>query len=128
MKTSFFVLCFVLASATSEDASAVYTSVEGLVDTLKGFMVSLRDCGCNMDGSEDKLCDDAGQCNCKCNVQGEKCDSCVDGFFGFPACQGIKAISSLKTTMRLVSWWFSALKEPKIIKYIVAINARISLD
>ena len=89
MKTSFLVICLVLASATSEDANAVYTSVEGLVDTLKGFMVTLRDCGCNMDGSEDKLCDDAGQCNCKCNVQGEKCDSCMDGFFGFPACQGI---------------------------------------
>ena len=91
MKTSFLVLCLVLASATSEDANAVYTSVEGLVDTLKGFMVTLRDCGCNMDGSEDKLCDDAGQCECKPNFMGSKCNRCAIGYYDFKnGCKGTK--------------------------------------
>ena len=72
-------------------------------------------CGCNEDGSVNEECNESGQCQCKenvvgvkcdscspghlnnfpgckdCkeNVVGEKCDVCSPGYFGFPECQGM---------------------------------------
>uniref|UniRef100_A0A8C1VMQ1 Laminin, beta 4 n=1 Tax=Cyprinus carpio TaxID=7962 RepID=A0A8C1VMQ1_CYPCA len=42
-------------------------------------------CECNPDGSVDRgLCDPVtGQCVCKQNVEGERCDRCKSGFYGF---------------------------------------------
>ena len=48
-------------------------------------------CECNLKGCEDEKdwCNpDSGQCDCKCNVQGLKCDECVDGYYEFPTCHG----------------------------------------
>jgi len=50
------------------------------------------DCDCNLQGirnaSTDLACDQSnGQCKCRENVTGQKCDQCAPGFYGFPNCQ-----------------------------------------
>ncbi len=43
-----------------------------------------RPCDCHNTGSESTLCDKySGQCACKKNVNGRKCDRCDPGTFGF---------------------------------------------
>ena len=45
---------------------------------------------CNAEGSENNLCNvDSGHCYCKPNIGGDNCEKCIDGFFGFPTCQGL---------------------------------------
>ena len=47
-------------------------------------------CQCNAEGAVNNACADGeGQCTCKPNITGDKCDKCAPGFFGFPNCQGI---------------------------------------
>ena len=47
-------------------------------------------CACETRGTVGNVdtCDDNGACNCKANVDGEKCDTCSAGFYNFPACTG----------------------------------------
>ena len=45
-----------------------------------------------MEGSEDNTCDENGQCNCKCNIKGVKCDECNSEYYGFPECHGKRYI------------------------------------
>ena len=46
-------------------------------------------CSCDANGSNGDTCDnDSGNCSCKLNISGKKCDQCVDGLYGFPKCQG----------------------------------------
>ena len=53
--------------------------------TYFSFFFNL-DCNCDPNGSEDLTCDaETGQCHCKCNVIGDKCDTCASGFHNFPA-------------------------------------------
>ena len=40
-------------------------------------------CGCGLAGSVNKSCDQSsGQCNCRDNVGGVKCDTCLAGYLG----------------------------------------------
>merc|ERR1719457_407351 len=42
------------------------------------------DCGCDEHGSLSKICDPwNGQCQCRPNVMGRKCDTCAPGSYGF---------------------------------------------
>uniref|UniRef100_A0A8C6ZTL4 Laminin subunit alpha 3 n=1 Tax=Nothoprocta perdicaria TaxID=30464 RepID=A0A8C6ZTL4_NOTPE len=42
-------------------------------------------CSCNLEHSEG--CEEgSGRCYCKQNFQGESCEQCADGFYGFPSC------------------------------------------
>ncbi|XP_046390071.1 laminin subunit alpha-like [Ischnura elegans] len=44
-------------------------------------------CECNIEGSENAHCEKfGGQCACKPNVIGRKCDQCRIGYYGFPEC------------------------------------------
>ena len=59
------------------------------------YLISFIECNCDRDGSLGGNCDDAGKCTCKTGIDGvfqgfsgEKCDACVEGFYGFPYCQG----------------------------------------
>ena len=45
-------------------------------------------CNCNTQGSFGNTCNDNGECSCKANVINDKCNTCADGFFNFPTCQG----------------------------------------
>ena len=41
-------------------------------------------CNCDPQGSESAICDDwGGQCVCKPNVIGRRCDRCAPGTYGF---------------------------------------------
>ena len=33
---------------------------------------------------------ETGQCSCKCNVEGTKCDKCKPSFYGFPKTEGME--------------------------------------
>ncbi|KAL3275284.1 hypothetical protein HHI36_020052 [Cryptolaemus montrouzieri] len=47
-----------------------------------------RPCQCNFDGSTSFTCDKfGGQCPCKNNVIGRKCEACKTGYYGFPDCK-----------------------------------------
>ena len=51
-------------------------------------------CMCNPDGSENNLCNvDTGHCYCKRSIEGDNCDKCIEGNFGFPNCQGTFSLS-----------------------------------
>lgn len=42
------------------------------------------ECGCDPTGSKSAICDSlGGQCTCKLNVVGRKCDECAPGTYGF---------------------------------------------
>ena len=45
-----------------------------------------KECDCNQDGSEG--CMDDGNCICKENIIGVKCDYCKEGTYDFPNCLG----------------------------------------
>ena len=48
----------------------------------------LKGCSCHSDGS-DGACDVTGKCTCKNeNIAGDKCDTCVENYYGFPTCDG----------------------------------------
>ena len=46
------------------------------------------DCNCNEQGSKDGQCNADDNCNCKDNITGDNCDTCVTEFYGFPHCKG----------------------------------------
>ena len=51
--------------------------------------MTLPECACNKDGSIDSTCDiTSGHCSCIDNVGGDKCDTCHNGWYDFPSCQG----------------------------------------
>ena len=48
----------------------------------------MTECGCITAGTDDDpTCDASGQCNCKDNIGGEKCNECIGGYYGFPDCK-----------------------------------------
>lgn len=45
-------------------------------------------CLCDSDGSLSYVCDPyGGQCQCRPNVIGRRCEACKTGYFGFPDCK-----------------------------------------
>ena len=54
------------------------------------------ECLCNEDGSTSISCDDiSGNCVCRPNVVGSKCDQCDDSHYDFPDCPGIMIINNI---------------------------------
>ena len=45
-------------------------------------------CSCNKQGSSSTDCNSDGDCYCKSNVINRMCNSCKNGFYGFPDCKG----------------------------------------
>ena len=52
------------------------------------------DCKCNKGVKEGKGCNNSGQCDCKPNFTGVKCDQCATGYFDFQhGCKGVCTLS-----------------------------------
>ncbi|XP_005362806.1 laminin subunit alpha-5 [Microtus ochrogaster] len=53
-------------------------------------LVGCEECNCSGPGVQeltDPTCDmDSGQCKCRPNVAGRRCDTCAPGFYGYPSC------------------------------------------
>ena len=65
------------------------------VCTFKMYGLFSLECGCNLQGTEkgDPTCNnDDGKCNCKCDVDGDKCATCSKGYYSFPQCLGKRKI------------------------------------
>ena len=46
-------------------------------------------CDCDVNGTEGDICHvNGGQCPCKENYIGKKCDMCQRGYYDFPSCGG----------------------------------------
>ena len=58
-------------------------------------MTFISDCACDSEGANSFQCNEIGQCQCKTNIQGIKCDECVEYSIGFPNCTGIILLPSL---------------------------------
>ncbi|KAG8228152.1 hypothetical protein J437_LFUL002806, partial [Ladona fulva] len=53
-------------------------------------------CECNEEGSSSLICKKfGGQCSCKRNILGRKCDQCKTGYYGFPNCVPCKCPNKL---------------------------------
>ena len=78
----------------------------------KSKLCSFSECKCNPDGSKTLECGKInGNCSCKegftglkcdeCipNVIGDKCDTCEETFFNYPACQGLPISRFLKKSI-----------------------------
>ncbi|XP_073931172.1 laminin subunit alpha-5 isoform X2 [Castor canadensis] len=54
-------------------------------------LVGCEECNCSGPGVQeltDPTCDmDSGQCKCRPNVAGRRCDTCAPGFYGYPSCR-----------------------------------------
>ncbi|XP_026687251.1 laminin subunit alpha-like [Diaphorina citri] len=51
------------------------------------FLHEALPCQCDIDGSKSFECEQfGGQCQCKPNVIGRRCEMCATGYYGFPDC------------------------------------------
>lgn len=58
-------------------------------------------CDCNYDGSLSFDCNQfGGQCQCRQNVIGRRCELCEEGYYGFPRCIS-KNIFKLSTMLHV---------------------------
>ena len=87
-------MCRVLLWISKLPRSVLYILVQLKIEKnsfdLFWFFI-LLECGCNVKGTEkgDPTCNNKdGKCNCKCDVSGDKCDTCELGHQGFPDCHG----------------------------------------
>lgn len=94
-------------------------------------------CDCDPDGSQNGgMCDShtdpslgmvAGQCRCKTNVEGPRCDSCKTGFFGLSTdnphgCQREYIPSEQSHKFWIVSVYYSLLSPPYAPTYIQLVS------
>lgn len=64
------------------------------------------ECECDFYGSESFECEEfGGQCPCRRNVIGRKCNRCKTGFFGFPDCKPCDCPSTALCDP-VSGWWF----------------------
>ena len=51
--------------------------------------MSISVCACDPTGAVEEICDKTdGECLCKDNFNGLRCDECARGYWGYPACVG----------------------------------------
>ena len=56
------------------------------------------ECGCDSEGSMDNNCHkETGNCECKPNIQGGDCSSCIAKHYAFPKCHGKLTSISLQS-------------------------------
>ena len=64
--------------------------ISKFVKKWKNWLWIVLDCECNNDGSTSNDCNvENGHCDCiNDNIIGDKCDSCREGYFNHPDCEG----------------------------------------
>lgn len=62
-----------------------------------------------------------GKCHCKCDVEGDKCDTCTDGHKGFPDCHGqwFSNIFVKKFKIFSINWNFSFLQNVIVTRMVL---------
>ena len=50
-------------------------------------MISIE-CQCSVPGSKNELCNENGECDCNDNINGLKCEKCMENHYNFPGCKG----------------------------------------
>ena len=82
------------AILAKKDTSSFLTVKVNLIDIFIILNCKLRKinisktvvCECDQDGTMN--CNHDGTCECKDNIEGDKCNSCKEGYFKFPDCEG----------------------------------------
>ena len=70
------------------------SGTDGKVNLTTGEGV-VCDCNCTKGVKDGEGCDDSGQCDCKPNFSGTKCETCATGFYDFENdCKGTNMIAS----------------------------------
>ncbi|VDM61018.1 unnamed protein product [Angiostrongylus costaricensis] len=60
---------------------------ERIFSLTTDFNAAAFSCDCNARGSESFSCDEyGGQCKCKPNIIGRRCDRCAPGYYNYPEC------------------------------------------
>ncbi|PIO66037.1 laminin EGF-like protein [Teladorsagia circumcincta] len=60
---------------------------EGIIEVDFLNLAQYVACSCLIDGAKGKACDSKGQCYCKGDFEGERCDRCKPNFYSFSACE-----------------------------------------
>ena len=48
----------------------------------------ISECNCE-EGSNGRECNENGVCTCMPNVQGDKCEECIENYHNYPNCEGL---------------------------------------
>ncbi|KIH42966.1 laminin EGF-like protein, partial [Ancylostoma duodenale] len=60
---------------------------EKIFSLTTDFNAAAFSCDCNARGSESFCCDEyGGQCKCKPNIIGRRCERCAPGYYNYPEC------------------------------------------
>ena len=74
----------------NQDTTNILTVLVNLRQFLCKYLNNQRiitECKCSENGAVDNTCDDDGKCTCKEQVDGDKCDKCLQGHYNFPMCK-----------------------------------------
>ncbi|KAF6198765.1 hypothetical protein GE061_006787 [Apolygus lucorum] len=87
------------AAETDKPYTCVVTSHNNKPDTTNCRGCRLQ-CDCDTRGSSNQTCNPEGQCYCKPEIEGKKCDKCRNGFYYYPECTVLTTTKIPVMTMR----------------------------
>ena len=53
---------------------------------MSNLVSFVLECECNTWGTKENICNKEGNCDCRKNVEGERCDKCHSDFYSYPSC------------------------------------------
>ncbi|XP_070555377.1 laminin subunit alpha-like [Ptychodera flava] len=69
---------------------------DGVFSLTSDYNNGAMPCECSFTGSTSFSCEEfGGQCACKPNIIGRKCDRCKTGYYGFPDCQPCNCVTGI---------------------------------
>lgn len=68
--------------------SRIFTYLVSSSHLNYSLILCILECSCSSAGSKSSQCEPTtGECHCKPNYAGPKCNQCASGFYGYPDCQ-----------------------------------------